>query len=895
MAQLISYFRGPKTEPTPMERAQLGTFAWSLQPVANALWVGRNLHNFAIGWAKNTALGMAQGFVTAATAQVAHPVLERAAAELKDLQTLLSSQSPLTSEKRKAVATSLETLLAQESAALQNSVAPNNTTLWFTRANRKLLDTLIQDLKSTKPIGDQHLPVVKAAFALIEERRKLQIGAAAAVAETAIGSLRETMGLTQSETGPITSPLEMANREEFATRRAPRPPKPPRPENIAAAIEEQATLAKSNITKMALGNFILFSICGFKDADQLSGLIDSANRQQVTNMKNSALAFKEAVYSLIDNSELSLFRKTWAKFLYWLCEVPFQFYVNGAVDNFKRDALAFISKGESERLNDLIALFITPTNDYLTTLSSFYQHAATSKDVKPKQTEALLADYIQQTPVGNRNPAVLNQEITDIIMERYIPSLAWTRYFFFQPVIDRVLRKTISGVVLPSLVQSSKSSLGVGSSYLHIINEQILNKLYEIQDGLKEHKEPADDMPDLSLMTKEPFNKMIEGVFGVLDQRMADNGHSVNLTKKMQPGVLGEAVEKVDELLVSTVKETAKKQVTSLAQTFTQKDVLEELLWTSLTSLNDSFKPNTKPTLEEMKETEEKMFKALKELVTLAVTEAVEDQLHPAEGIQRAADSYVRHLKQKVAAFELAASSERDVAKLRTLHDKLFREIEDLEKKAKTETNDPTMVAIHEVEKAFLAISKKLSDKMKTLNELENQRLQAQRTVEALEMLQRILAIPDSKKLLSALQGLPLTQYPTTVQGYIEGLKTALQRDLVLATYKAQCIAVMQEELEKGREATRSVNAELQKELTGLPAVIAPLTAWAKELKNVKSAREESTLLTMAGAVVGPGLKTVLVNRIMGITEELFKFVGKEYNWDGLGLRVVDAYLKKPK
>jgi hypothetical protein len=878
-----------------MERAQLGRVEAGLQGLANTWWVVRNLHNFGMGYAKNFALGTIQGLATAATAQVAHPALESAATELSQLQILLVNKTPLTTEKRAAIAKSLETLLAQESAALRNSVAPNNTVLWFTRADRKLLNTLIKDLKSTAPLGDQHVPLIKTAFALVEERRKLQIGAVASVAESALGSLRETMGVTPAKATPITSAAESVNRAEFATRRAPRPPKPVRPENMAAAIEEQATLVKSNITKMALGNVILFSICGFKDTDQLTGLIDSANRQQATCTKDSAVAFKEGVYSLIDNSSLSLFRKTWAKFLYWLCEVPFQFYVNGAVDNFKRDAFEFISKGESERLNDLITLFITPTNDYLTTLSSFYQHAAQSTDVKSKQTEALLADYIQETPVGKRTPAVLNQEITDIIMERYIPSLAWTRYFFFQPIINSILRKTISGVVLPSLVQSSKASLGVGSSYLHIINQQILNKLYEIQDDLKEHKEPSDDLPELSLIAKEPFNKMIEGVFGVLDQRMADNGDTVNLTRKAQPGIIGEAVEKVDGLLVSTVKDTAKKQVAGLAQSFTQKEFLEDLLWNSLTSLNDTFKPNTKPTLEEMKETEANMFKALKELVSFAVTEAVEDVFDSSRPTQRSADSYVRHLQKKVEAFEVAIAGVTDVAKLRTLHDKLFREIDDLQKKAKAETNAPTMVAIHEVEKSFLAISEELSNKMKALSELENERLQAQRTVEALERLHGLLAISDSNRLLSTLRGLPLTLYPKTVQGAIETLKRALEQDLLVASKKIECSAITTEELSKNREALRVANESLQRVLGELPAAIAPLTAWAKDLKKVKSSGEESSLLSMAGAVVGPGLKTVLVSRIMGITEELFKFVGKEYNWDGLGLRVVDAYLNIPK
>ena len=87
--------------------------------------------------------------------------------------------------------------------------------------------------------------------------------------------------------------------------------------------------------------------------------------------------------------------------------------------------------------------------------------------------------------------------------------------------------------------------------------------------------------------------------------------------------------------------------------------------------------------------------------------------------------------------------------------------------------------------------------------------------------------------------------------------------------------------------------SEIEANREALALDVKPLTAWTDTLEHFVTTGGESTALSLAGAVVGPGLKNILVGKIMTITQELFKFVGKEYNWDGLGTRVIQTLLPR--
>lgn len=437
----------------------------------------------------------------------------------------------------------------------------------------------------------------------------------------------------------------------------------PLPQDLSRGIRDQATILKDNLFQLAIAQ-LLSSACGLTQ--------DSASK-----ISSSELT--------INQTDLGYVKKLWAKFCLWVCIPIFKFYIEGTVDNVLHDALRWIDSGKVERQKDLDAFISSPSFKLLNEISSIYSTYARTVSEKPRTPN----EIIEQKIASKKTHTVI-RALTAVILNRYVPSLKGTRYFMFQPIAKLILRRLIATQIIPAVYQSTKQAAGVGGCYLHSLNQFVLKKLLEIKQQLQTGHSAALQSQCIPVESQTKIQNLVEALFDVLDWQ----GYEGSLGSW---GSTDESQRGRKKLAMLPVRMAVANELSKLIGTANQRLFLQELLYTSLSNLNDSFNPAQHIPLEEMEETQKRMFGELRGLIETAVNKAIEQTLSPAAANQAAADTFVATVKHLIEAFKNAASETDDTASIERLFNQLVSDLQSLTTAFKVD--DPTHLELLKVQR----------------------------------------------------------------------------------------------------------------------------------------------------------------------------------------------------
>lgn len=661
-------------------------------------------------------------------------------------------------------------------------------------------------------------------------------------------------------------------------------------------------------------------------------------------------AFYEALMIKFDEKPRSVFDRFFFRFHLTVTASIIGFYVKHISFQFRSDLHNFLLKNSHDRLDDIFSLVINPFKGHLTTFYSQLEKLSKSDQVLEKNIEEIIEDLFKQFKVDGKSHTDLMNKLAVLLVNKYAPTFSWTNSFRtildkrlppnnpvfdmtkkilvgattittgpFQWIINVTIKRTIQWVVnrfvLPSVLQSTQTALGVGSHYQHVFNLFLEKKLTAFNAGMSENRSKLIRAIQSPLARQLQMKGVMDQVLKAIPLQTAMNDPE-SLNQYFNPGLTIDGLNKViDDAIRKAISTDAALEVLKVLEQSLEPELLSEFVWYTFKNLLKNMAEKQIPaTLEIMRLTEQKMINQLREALRSAVEEAVEAALHPAKKLNDETIIDIENLRK--TAVEFVKSCKEVNENSFKQHDDAWIELIGLVTKLMDKwerTKVPSLVELNRiVGESFTTATSHFSELMKKLQPLQQSRNSLQKTVEELKIkqtyfktnhlttiqinagAQSLYALAVEHPNLSALQT-PLTQFLTYTKVYM-GLRKIdkSSQDIFIGRFQEikklldEVVQSLEKEITKASEEMNNNTKILGEQLDGLEA-------WAQSLTPAEVTSEEvPSTLQWIGEKVGDPVQDYLVKRLMEYVNAILAMKSKSYHWNGVMWRIVDAYLRSP-
>lgn len=249
-----------------------------------------------------------------------------------------------------------------------------------------------------------------------------------------------------------------------------------------------------------------------------------------------------------------------------------------------------------------------------------------------------------------------------------VTNIVWALLFPIVYVIDQIatflLRALVKFTPLPNLIRNKlftgdqKSKFG--KAYSHAINSVLLTKLKEIEASLKAPPSGTDSKATdsrfvgeiLSETAKGNVQKLVANISLLLENQRYRTYTQLRTDKASQPfqsvntiSRLSLTIFGIDLNIKSAASEEAAKQLASVLSSLLRKDQIEELLCSTLKSVNESLLSTETVSDSHRANTESALFGQLHQIVNTIIRQAIEGQLQPELRYQAYVDKFMGNVK----------------------------------------------------------------------------------------------------------------------------------------------------------------------------------------------------------------------------------------------------------
>ncbi len=886
---------------------------WAYGKTTTQIVVAQSVLSAATTYAQNRALE--------SVTQVSDPLLDRAYQTIKTLKEQISSKN----------------FSAAESAQMAETLKRVPQTLLSLGEYGQIQRLCVQITQGTLYTDNDRITKVEIVHEIILRKWAQQTGVVARVIDAAQTQLSRGGTPTAASSTVGLGKMEADVRATLAARVVmPSLPVGPQ-ENRMGGIETEFKRLRSNVLRILLGQLVL---------------PPGKNTTVLKIMKevSSDGDFKDRIYEQIDLTRYNIITRSLSKWYFNFLEAILSYYLTTFFDNFLSDIKLFVEKDPDKRLEDFVQVGVNPAIDFFT----FIQDTLKTISDKTGQNKApvrTLGDRINQAKIGELTQQQLLHKLMRAFL-RYAPQLHWATsasdhfysrgkdtasfvaktwfygwYCLFAIIgkiiaplqwsvnktIHKILENALAKVAFPSLYQSTMQAIGVGSLYLHSMNDFMLRKLNAIEFQILN---PQDTGPrseqHASRMMEKTFSQFVRNLLETLTT--LDKAQVLNNLREFQANNAAQTVLRgIDEGLTSSIKSTLTTQLLSLLESFLQKESLEDFLLQSLRNLNEQcFNPTSITiTPEEMKITEQRRSGKLKELVALAVNKAVDDIFNPAQNIQAAANGFVDGFKNDIRALNqnIQTLPPNDTGRLYKLWADTHASITSRYEHAKSRVNGSTQEAMLQILDRFRKETPQIAERIRELHLKGEEKRAKQAPLQKLQgcFTRYLLNKPDDRpekniELLTALCDHLRGPYSKALSHSLTQFKVSLDQIIKfpLARQKGhnelieQHIKLCRLHIEKMFETEQFDSIQMSRDFALVKKDLEPLSAWAQTVQPIACGVEDSVVLRGAEKIVsGVDAKKFFTDKIYSIADDLFTFLHESHHMKGLLRYIAAGYLER--
>ncbi|HSX12239.1 MAG TPA: hypothetical protein VLF61_01985 [Rhabdochlamydiaceae bacterium] len=832
----------------------------------------------------------------------------------------------------------LQKFNAQFEQILAGAAEADHSPATLTGPQKEAIEQLCDALVRNQPIQEETL---NAVYSIIAHFRELQMGLVQMTTEAlkvnALDWVKKSIGLSER---PDSSELrrqidesrrlraELQKRTILAEVENQVPPK------IIDAIRDKCAFFSTLAANMALAKIIF-------PEEEISTLFpllwDLAQRSNIT--------FREAIQMQFGN-HTSIFRRIVVFFHLYLTAPILEFYISESVKKVEKDLITFLNKSPNARVEDLFFLGVKPLRAHLTTFESQLTNLDASHTVLQTSIEEYIENYFDTFNLNGKINAARVDELARILIERYIPVFSLSAPFekilnvvfpnTNYRIIDAVFgaaKKGLSGVIyistlpidwianrlikkivqiilrkwtLPALYEMTQNALEIGTTFQHLINEFIKEKLEEFNREFSVNKRHASVSVSHSISHHNLMQGLINQVFKTIQLHQVMNS-SVSLHRYLNGKISPEAVKYfASDLIAQGISPTASTELLKFIQYFLQEKILAEFVWYALDNLTLLMQKSSQEISQEANNlVEATLLDAFKMTVAYAVEESVHHALDPSKAINNEIADAIVELRKASNKFieECQNTSAENFKKAEESWLGLTRTVTQLSFKFSEKKIKPLLFFSNTLAKSFEEATRELST---TINEIRKRATQKNK-------FERALVILKSKRRDFDQQGLTIEQIEVGIRmldsaikdipgAEFDKFKKTLQSFLHLASFNRWLSRIPEEDFAKFKQAFDAAiqEAELQIEtltnqmnFAALKAELPQLTHWSAELRAIEVTSEDAGSFQILKQLIGSKAEQYLIDEIIQNGQVLLDIKSKPYHWKGVLWQVIDAYLKK--